>query len=89
MVAGEAKEFRRVSDNWFQISDPSVLTIEYLSVLTVECWRMVNLNKELGNEGHTQKNWPSHKYITKYLLAKLSFKSISVAIGLQVEPLYS
>ena len=21
----------------------------------------MNLNKELGNEGHTQKNWPSHK----------------------------
>ena len=21
---------------------------------------MVNLNKELGNEGHMQKNWPSH-----------------------------
>ena len=37
MVAGEAKEFRRVCDNWFYISDLSVLTVEYLSVLTVEC----------------------------------------------------
>ena len=89
MGAGETKEFRHLCDNWIYVSDLAVLTIELLSVLTVERWRMVNLNKELGNEGHTQKNWPSHKYITKYLLAKLSFKSISVAIGLQVEPLYS
>ena len=25
---------------------------------------MVNLNKELGNEGHAQKNWPSHSLET-------------------------
>ena len=36
MGAGETKEFRHLCDNWIYVSDLAVLTIELLSVLTVE-----------------------------------------------------
>ena len=34
--AGGTKEFRHLCDNWIYVSDLAVLTIELLSVLTVE-----------------------------------------------------
>ena len=48
-----------------------------LSVLTVECWRMVNLNKELGNEGHMQKNWPSHSSSVLFIRPRRFYPDIT------------